>query len=265
MDPFALPTFDLALASAGLRLPAEKDVRWLMEFARSCGYDALQVNAADPATRPRDLSRSGRRDLAAHLRRHELSCSGVDLWIPRPHFSDQATIDRAVAALLDAIDFASDLAELTGGQRVLSTLIPSDTARGVIDAIAERALATGVEVANHAYPWSEESQQAAALAIGLDPSAVILAGEDPAAAVSSAAGTGRLASVRLSDLAESGRVMPGEGALEPLAYRVAVATSGYTGPLVVDLRGLPSGSQQGGQLAIAQSLCDEFGHRSLSD
>ena len=259
MDPFALPTFDLALAFAGVRLPAEKDVRWLLEFARSCGYRAVQLNAADPATRPRDLTRSGRRDLAAHLRRHELTSSGVDLWIPRPHFSDRSTTDRVVASLLEAIDFTADLADLTGGHRVLSTILPPNAADGVADAVADRANAAGVEVANHAYPWHLQSESDSPIRIGVDPSAVILAGEDPADAISSAARVGLLSSVRLSDLAESGRVVPGEGALESLTYRVAIATSGYTRPVIVDLRGLPSGEQQGGQTATARLLIGEFG------
>lgn len=259
MDPFALPTFDLALACAGVHPPQGKDVRWLLEFARSCGYQAVQLNAADSATRPRDLTRSGRRDLAAHLRRHELVCSGIDLWIPRSHFSDQTTTDRAVAALLDAIEFAADLAELTGGHRVLSTLIPTNAADGVVDTIADRALAGGVEIANHAYPWKESPDLDTPIRIGVDPSAVILAGDDPADAISSAAGAGLLSAVRLSDLAESGRVVPGEGSLESLTYRVAIATSGYARPVIADLRGLPSGEQQGGQLATAQALVADFG------
>jgi len=259
MDPFALPTFDLSLACVGVRLPAGEDVRWLLEFARSSGYRAVQLNAADSATRPRDLTRSGRRDLAAHLRRNQLVCSGVDLWIPRPHFSDQITTDRAVAALLDAIDFTADLAELTGGHRVLSTLVPPNAADGVLDTIADRAMAAGVEVANHAYPWEVSSESDTPIRIGVDPSAVILAGENPADAISSAASSERLSSVRLSDLAESGRVVPGEGSLESLTYRVAIATSGYARPVIVDLRGLPTGEQQGGQTATARMLMEEYG------
>lgn len=261
MHPFALPTFDVSLAAAGLRLSSggSPDIRWLLQFARECGYRAIQLNAADPSTRPRELSRSGRRDLAAHLRRHELVSSGIDLWIPRPHFGDEAKTDRAVAAILDALQFAADMAELTGGERVLSTAIPATVSDGIVDAVAERASTIGVEVANHTYPWDDHEDPAAPMRLGIDPSAVVLAGDDPATAVAGAAKAGRLAAVRLSDLADSGRVTPGDGSLDTLGFRVAVATSGYERHLIIDLRGLPSGDQSGGQLAVAGQLREEYG------
>lgn len=262
MDSAFLPTFDLSLGAAGLRFPAGADIRWLFGFARSSGYQAVQLNAADPLTRPRNLSRSGRRDLASHLRRDELVSSGIDLWIPKAHFTDPMHCDRAVSAMLDAIRFAADMAELTGGERLLSTLLPQSTPRGAIDDIAESALEVGVEIANHAYPWDDQFGSDSPIRIGLDPSAVILAGENAPGAVSRASHSGRLSSVRLSDLSEAGRVQPGEGSLDLLAYRVAVATSQFTRHLIVDLRGLPSGADQGGQLEVAQDIASDFGRSS---
>lgn len=261
MDHFALPTFDLSLAAAGLRAPGggPLDIRWVLEFARISGYHAVQVNAADPLTRPRDLSRSARRDLAAHIRRHELVCSGVDLWIPKQHFTDEAHIDRAVNALLGAADFATDLAELTGGTCLLSVSIPWEGADSVLSTLAERASRLGLVIANHAYPWPESLAPESPVLVGIDPPAVILDRGDAAEAVSRASSSGVLRSVRLGDLSAAGRVAPGDGSLDTLAYRVAIATASYDGYVLVDARGLPATEDSGGQQAIARRLAEEFG------
>lgn len=261
MDHFALPTFELSLAAAGLRAPggAMPDIRWVLEYARTTGYHAVQVNAADPLTRPRDLSRSARRDLAAHIRRHELVCSGVDLWIPKRHFTDETHVDRAASALLDAADFAIDLAELTGGARLLSVSIPWEEAEPVLGSLAERASRLGLVVANHAYPWPESLAPESPVLVGIDPPAVILDRGDAADAVSKASSSGVLRSVRLGDLAASGRVAPGEGSLDTLAYRVAIATASFDGYVVVDARGLPVTEDSVGQLAVVRRLAEEFG------
>jgi sugar phosphate isomerase/epimerase len=263
MQSLGLPTFDLSLGAIGVRAAdgSRAEIRWLLGFTRDCGYRAIQINAADPLTRPRELTRSGRRDLAAHLRRNELTCSGVDLWIPRSHFTDPAKSDHVASTLLDAVEFTADLADLTGGHRVLSTAFPTSGGEEIRNAVIDRALSQNVQVADHRYPWPEDIDGAGPLRIGIDPAAVILAGADPAEAVSRASTTGLLAAVRLSDLAASGRVVPGEGSLVDLSFRVAVATSRYQGPLVVDLRGLPPGEESGGQLHTAYKLFEGFAHK----
>ena len=249
MDAFALPTFELSLSSAGLR-DAEgriQDIRATLEFARSAQYHAIQLNAADPLTRPRDLGRSARRDLAAHIRRHELRCSGIDLWIPKAHFCD-------------AVQFVADLAELTTGERILSCAIPWQSGAVVLAEVAARAASVDVVVANHVYPWPETVVPEGPVRVGVDPAEIILASADPAQAVSEATSSGLLASARLCDLASSGRVAPGEGALDLLSYRVALSTGSRAGPLIVDVRGLSSNAGDAGQLGVARLLAEEFGH-----
>ncbi|XHC27057.1 hypothetical protein ABWH91_07065 [Phycisphaerales bacterium ac7] len=262
MDAFALPTFELSLSSAGLR-DAEgriQDIRGTLEFARSAQYHAIQLNGADPLTRPRDLGRSARRDLAAHIRRHELRCSGIDLWIPKAHFSDETRVDRVVGALGDAVQFVADLAELTNGERILSCAIPWQSGGAVLAEVAARAAAVDVVVANHIYPWPETVVPEGPVRVGVDPAEIILASADPAQAVSEATSSGLLASARLCDLASSGRVAPGEGALDLLSYRVALSTGSRAGPLIVDVRGLSSNAGDAGQLGVARLLAEEFGH-----
>lgn len=249
-------------AGLGIAAPATRDdrggeVRALMGWARARGFRAVQLNAATPGLRPRDLDRSARRDLAATIRRHGLACSGLDLWIPPEHFDRPEHLDRAVASLLGAIDLAHELATLADGSvvtaqaarpGVVSVVLPDPLRPDVAASISERAQARNVRVADHAWPVRE--QPLPALDVGLDPAAILARGDDPAVAASRLGK--RVASARLSDIARTGaggvgaamvggRVAPGAraGSLDPLAYLVALVTAGYRGHAVVDLRAVP--------------------------
>ncbi len=92
--------------------------------------------------RPSDLGSSGRRDLVGYLARSSMALSGLDLWIPVEAFLDDARIERAVDATIEAIDLAADLQRCT-----LSLLLPGP-GEGQVDAAIEmskaRALQQGV-------------------------------------------------------------------------------------------------------------------------
>lgn len=221
----------------------------MLTWARSIGAPAVQLNAATPGIRPRDLDRSARRDLAATLRREGLNCSGLDLWIPPEHFTDAAHADRAVASVLGAIDLAADLAALAGGSivstrpvrpGVVSLLLPAETPADLLAAITERAQSRGVLLADHHWPPRDSSSSA--LLIGLDPVAILSAREDPAASAAKLAA--RAASARIADLARSigqtpgTRVELGRGQFDHFAYLVSLAAASYTGSAVIDCRGL---------------------------
>lgn len=261
-----IPTIPVSIALAGLDaqslgfaaqgrtpLPGSargEEVRWLLTWAKSLGYRGVQLNATTPGIRPRDLDRSGRRDLAASIRRADLQCSGLDLWIPQEHFADPANVDRAVSATLSAIKLAADLAALTSGSNVssqpgnpgiVSVLLPQAVAGDVLSTIGNAAQTRGVWIADHCWPAREGGATGEALRVGIDPAALLVAGQDPARAVSQLGA--RISSARLSDVARGlagVRVAPGspQGTLDLLAYRVSLATSGYAGFSVVDLRGV---------------------------
>ena len=196
----------------------------------------MQLSAAQPGLRPRELDRSARRDLLASLRRRELAVGGIDAWVPPGHLLDPARVDRAVAALAEAIDLAGDL-----GRCPLSVALPRTEAEAeegmlapVRQALVARADHRGVPVADHALPLPDDT----ALGIGIDPAAWLSRDEDPAGAV--AALGERLVSLRLCDLLASGMRGPigdaREGRLDVTAYRVAAGVAGYTRPVVVDAR-----------------------------
>lgn len=222
-------------------------MRTMVEWVAGAGARGVQIDATMAGVRPRELDRSGRRDLASLLRRVELVCTGVDVFVPPEHFASPQHADRAVSSVLGAIEMAADLAALSSGSIVtrlsraagaVSLTLPDKTPPDVLAAIAAHASTCGVSVANFAWPIAEESGDGT-IGVGLDPATAMAAGEDP---IALAARLGkRLAGARLSDLAKgvgAGRVAPGEGRLDVGAYMVTLATTGYTGAAVLDLHGL---------------------------
>lgn len=235
------------------------DPRSLIARAGLLGAVGVSLDATAEGLRPRELDRSARRDLASHIRRHELSLTGIDAFIPPSHLTDAATVDRAVAAIRAAIGLASDIATLaqSPGGRLVCLALPKDAPPDVLSALAGEAERHGVVVADHSWPPRGADEPGAmigagVIGVGIDPSAVVFAGQDPCDApviLGKAA-----AAARVSDLAAVGRVMPGSGygRLDLERYRATLAVCGFRGTLVVDVRGLDEPWNAAGAL-LAQS------------
>jgi hypothetical protein len=192
-------------------------LREAIAWMAGLGLRGVQFSAAFPATRPRDLDRSARRDLSATLARHELLCAGIDLFIPPAHFTDPALVTRAVDAILAAIGLAADL-----GRVPLTAPIPLEGAQEIRAAAAESALRLGVALLEPV--TSADARPAPPFLASVDTAAVLAAGGDPVATV---AALGRaLGGVRVVDLLRSGLRGPilerGESRLDAHALRVAL-------------------------------------------
>lgn len=237
-----LPRPPLSVSLAGLSadpgFPWSSGAREAIEWAASAGFRAVQLDAAARGIRARELDRTGRRDLGALLRRRSLTLSGLDLWIPPEHFLDPARADRALAAALEAVDLAADIANLSGGGApVLCVSLPPGLSAPPADALRERAESSAVTIADFSWPRSERPEPA--FSAGIDPAQHLLAGRDPVQVASSIPVA--IGAARLSDATSVSRVVPGaRGArLDEQAYCAALSARGYSGPLVLDLRGLP--------------------------
>ena len=228
----------LAVSLAGLSrdagLPWAGGPRGALDWAAGLGLGAVQLDAAMPGARARELDRSARRDLAAGLRRRGLALAGLDLWIPAEHFADPAHQDRAIAATVEALGLASDLASLNASHGaaaapVVCVTLPAEVPDEVLSAVSPHGTITDC-----AWPACERA------ATGFDPAAVIAAGEDPVMTVAGPGGPPACA--RLSDLSAAGRCVPGVegGRLALDAYSAMLVTLGYERPVVLDLRGLRS-------------------------
>ncbi|QOJ01254.1 MAG: hypothetical protein HRU70_12460 [Phycisphaeraceae bacterium] len=258
-----------ALALAGLTFPDEAarpaGTRALIEWAAArppaARPRAVQLDATSPDTRPRDLDRSARRDLAAVLRRHGLGFAGLDLWIPPGHFVEPAHADRALAAALAAISLAGDLATLAGDPRgrVVCVELPANgsvegepmkaTLAAVRAAIADAAARADVAVADFSRGFDPP---VGPLTAGIDPAGLLLAGLDPA--MHAARLTITPAAARLADADASVRRPLGLGRLDPAAYLACLHARGFTGYPVIDLRALPDASDAFDRAAGALGL-----------
>jgi hypothetical protein len=233
----------LSISLAGLEpsplAPWAGGPRAAIEWAASAGFRYIQLDAAAPGVRPRDLDRSGRRDLAALLRRLHMGLSGLDLWVPPEHFLDPARVERATDAALGAVSMAGDLTRLADamGNVVVSLSLPMDAPGLVVAALERQADQCGVDIADHTLR-DEVPNAGGRCGVGVDPAACLLSGKDPAAAVARA-GT-EVRSARLSDATAAGRAAVGAAGarLDLLAYEAALSVSGYIRPVIADVRGV---------------------------
>ena len=88
--PLVLPSADLALApTVGPMVRSAfpgsggGSLRRALNEIAGRGFTAVQLDATLAGIRPRDLSRTGRKDLTALLMRGGLRLAGLDLFIPR--------------------------------------------------------------------------------------------------------------------------------------------------------------------------------------
>lgn len=224
-----------ATLSPLLRAEGAPPVREALAWISRIGYRGVQLSAADPETRPRDLPPSARRDLLASLARVELACSGIDLFIPAEHFQDGAFATRAFEAARDAIGLAADLGRapvvlpaLGGAPAILEALGQEALHRGVRLAMVPGSAPDGASAGAVAEPFGTCIDCAASLAAGERPDATILAFGSSVAAV------------RVVDLLRSGMRGPigrrGESRLDVGALRVALDVAAFRGIPVVDAR-----------------------------
>ena len=234
----------IAMSLAGLErrkeAPWGEGAREAIEWAVRTGARQLVLDATMPGVRPRELDRSGRRDLASMLRRLSVGFAGIDAWIPSGHFVDAAHLERALDAVDGAIGLCAELSDLCGASgRVVSIALPEAMSVAIGQRIAGSAERAGVVVADHTVKRGAEStRHGPIIAAGIDPAAVLAAGLEPLAAISTLKEPA--AAARLTDLTASGRVVAGTrgGRVDVAAYVATLHVNGYRGPLIGDLRNM---------------------------
>lgn len=233
---FGLP--DISISAAGFSMPPGSPARATIDSIAALGVRGITLDATAPGLRPRELSRSGRRDIASVLRRNELELAGLDLWIPPEHFADPATTQRAIDAATLALEMSTELASLVGSRSrpVVSLVLPPEldsTARASLDAIAQQC---GSTLADHAI-MNEDTTRPPGIGVGIDPVYYLTDGQSPAKAITRAGD--HLASARLCDTNAMGRCAVGStgSKLDTTAYAGALIVSGLPW-VTLDLRGL---------------------------
>ena len=236
---------DLTLAPTLTPIVRATDGTVRTAFSRiaEAGFRSVQLDAALSGVRPRELDSTGRRDLIATARRAGLAISGIDLFIPRSHYTDPQQVDRATQATLATIRFAEEL-----GRLPLSINLPADElATDVTEALLTAADSAGVPLVVHAEDqiealkdWLKDTDPRVA-GIGLDPSSLLGARADPATLAQGLSQS--LVGARLSDnrkgLADGSRCPVGTGDLDLMGYRIGIDLAPHRrGPVVLDLRGV---------------------------
>jgi hypothetical protein len=214
------PTTPLAPTVAELGPDLRTEIVWL---ARS-GFAAVQLSASGAnGLRPREMSVSAKRDLEVTLRRAELHVTGIDLWIPPIHYTDAATIERAIDAVSEACKLAGGL-----GRCPVSIQLPeSQVEQSTLDALRMAGEAVAVPIA-----VASTGDVPAGFIACIDPASWLEQELDPVPAAANAA-----AAVRLSDLFEGRRSVPtANGSLDLMAYRAACEVASPERGVVADVR-----------------------------
>lgn len=229
------PSLSIAgLHTHGAEGPWRAGPRAAIEWAAGVGFRSLHLDATAPGVRARELDRSGRRDLASTLRRHGLGFTGLDLWIPAEHFAEPAHADRALSALLGAVDLAAELAGLLGSAApVVSVTLPEGFSG--IDAMAAGADASGAIIEDFG-PGGEDDSRPPMVRPGVDTGRLLMRGDPPGKTFARLAD--RLGSLRLNDADDTGRRPMGSGRLDPSMLLALHETLAAGIPVVTDLRGL---------------------------
>lgn len=211
-----------------------------LELASRLGFRSVTLSAAQPGLRPRELDRSARRGLLAELRRLELECSAIDLFIPPEHYISTETIDRALDAVRGAMDLASEL----GAQSVFLRLPAESLDEAMLEStkelnrLAESRVVRLLDVGlSGRVLRSLESDQPIAIGLGIDTASWLADQRDPLEGlITHGAMVGGL---RLVDLDETGsRTAPTTGGRIDLdSLRRALELEVQPRSVVFDARG----------------------------
>lgn len=247
-----------SLAIAGLPIPdARERITIAAEAAVHAAIPSLHLDATLPGIRPRELDRSGRRDLVAIAKRHNLSLTGCDLFIPPTHFTSPQHQQRAADAVRQAIAFAAELRALGAAAALVCIDTAAPTPKSSEPTLDATSLLTDLaaHARDHGVTLCDISGEATPLARGLDLAAIIARSEDPAAAIV----THKPACLRLTDWNGRARVPFGHGRADITALTAASSVAAPAAVAILDFRGvlLPDAAALREAVAAAASRLDE--------
>jgi sugar phosphate isomerase/epimerase len=227
----------LSLALTGLPIPdARERITSAAEAAARAEVPALHLDATLPGIRPRELDRSARRDLLAIVKRHNVSLTGCDLFIPPTHFTSPQHQQRAADAVRQAIGLAAELRSLGAAAAMVCIETAASVAKPNDPTVDPAALLTDLaaHARDHGVTLCDCTSDSSPLARGLDLAAVLARNEDPAAAIL----THKPACLRLADWNGRARVPFGDGRADAtsIAAATSVATPDAMG--ILDFRGV---------------------------
>jgi sugar phosphate isomerase/epimerase len=256
--------------------------RDVLAVAPACGIRAITLDGTAQGMRARQLDGSARRDIAAHIRRHAMNFTGIDMWIPPEHFISPALQQRAMDAINDAADLAENLAKLTHpstsarstyapplinlvlptvasasiSKAELSEASTDDLYHAMVMGLKEISNRRRVVFADHSalamvntqIRSDTQSRESSDIKFGIDPAAMMLAGGDVTQALS--ANGHAIVAARLSDATTASRILPGDpgSRLDVATFKALLAAVTDTRAVTIDLRGLAISSTRQAEL-----------------
>jgi len=237
------PKIGLVLEALGL------DVRQGLRAAAGLGFQGVQIDATSRALAPEALTQSGRRDLRAMLRSHNLQISALGGNLGRGGFAAPAFVDEAVGRTRRIIELAADLD--VGVVTTFIGQVPEDRDAATATLMAEALNEAGRHAENYGRFLATEtgaepparlaeflgSLDTEGIRVNYDPGNLAMAGFDPAGGVFDL--KGRIVHTHAKD----GRRHPdgsrqetplGEGDVDWLAYIAALDSVGYDGFLTIE-------------------------------
>ncbi len=227
----------LSLALTGLPIPdARERITSAAEAAARADVPALHLDATLPGIRPRELDRSARRDLLAIVKRHNVSLTGCDLFIPPTHFTSPQHQQRAADAVRQAIALAAELRSLGAAATMVCIETAAPVAQPNDPTVDPAALFTDLaaHARDHGVTLCDCTSDSSPLTRGLDLAAVLARNEDPAAAIL----TQKPACLRLADWNGRARVPFGDGRADATAIAAATSVATPDAMGILDFRGV---------------------------
>jgi len=248
---------DISRISAALSLDGLGDqARPAFELAAQAGYAGISIPSNHPEIGPAALSDTGLRHLKKTLDTQRLGIAAVRIAGPRAGLSDPATIDRMMANARAGMQWAHALgvpvvALHVGSLRETAGAATSTAQAAILSAareLANEADKAGLTLALNAEDLGGLSKLLDSLAFDharahFDPASVMGAGEDPEAAAQRL--LGRIGQMTADDAiggarGTSQRVELGQGHVPVRELLAMLESTGFRGPVIVDVRHLPN-------------------------
>ena len=245
---------DVTRISAALSLDGLGDqARAAFDLAAQAGYAGVSIPSNHPEIGPAALSDTGLRHLKKTLDSQRLAIAAVRIAGPRAGLADPATIDRMMAHAQAGMQWAHALGVPVVGLHIgsLREVATSAAYASILSAartLANEADKAGLTLALSADDLGNLRGLLDTLAFdhaqaNFDPASALGAGEDPEAAAQRL--LGRIGQMTADDATggargTSQRVELGQGQVPVRELLAMLESTGFHGPVIVDVRHLPN-------------------------
>ncbi|HNQ22094.1 MAG TPA: sugar phosphate isomerase/epimerase [Phycisphaerae bacterium] len=228
-----------------LRLPTKEGLR----AARELGGDVVELGAAAGEVTPEGLSTSGRRHLQHLVGTLGLKLAALSAEVPHTRLTDPSTVEERVERTCRILTLAADMGVrvVTASAGALThpeTGEPAPLALEALRRIGDQADTCGVCYAlrpahDTAQPLVRLFDQldCPALALGVDPAAMVMLGHNPLSVIERLPNAIVLAHARDGTVGSAGRAghetRLGEGEVDLVGFWQALADAGYGGPHIL--------------------------------